>query len=107
MAERGVVEFSTVLPEDWQPGDPPFTFECCREVVIEAENALTYQPDQPTSEHFENLTTGQLRESVRAVKAELGLTRNGRMRSVLRDSDLWRLMAACVVAGRPVEVRGA
>jgi hypothetical protein len=34
-------------------------------------------------------------ESLQSVRTELGLTRNGRMRSVLRDGGMWRLLGAC------------
>lgn len=40
--------------------------------------------------------------ALHSVRRELGLTRNGRLRSVLRSHDMWRLMTACVVAGREV-----
>lgn len=43
--------------------------------------------------------------AVRAVRSELGLTRPGRIRSFLRDENLWRLMTAIVVASRPIEAR--
>lgn len=43
--------------------------------------------------------------SVHAVRSELGLTRPGRIRSFLRDENLWRLMTAIVVASRPIEAR--
>lgn len=82
MADLGVVEFSTVLPEGWQMGDPPFTFEG------------RWAPSRDVS------------VALLAVRSATGLTRNGRMRSVLRDSDLWRLLTACVVAGREVVTSG-
>lgn len=37
-----------------------------------------------------------------AIREATGLTRNGRIRSVLRSHDMWRLLTAVVVAGREV-----